>query len=150
MWQWRFGVIMDTKRTFIAVLLSPFASIIVLVAAFLESISRGESIEFLDGFIVITLFILGFVSVSFVFVIIVGLPIHLGLSKLRIINWFSYCFLGVLIPLLYKYIELIDSEIPNELRSADYMAYGFSGLFVSLAFWFIAVKPHNKSLKQDK
>ena len=140
---------MDNKRTFLAVFLSPFASIIVLVAAFIESISRGQSVQFLDGFIVITLFILGFVSVSFVFVIIAGLPIHFVLSKLRVKNWFTYCFLGVLIPVLYRYIELLSSEMPSDLRTIDYIAYGFSGFFVSLAFWVIAVKPHNKNLKRD-
>jgi hypothetical protein len=135
---------MDSKRTFIAVFLSPFASLIVLVVAFIESFVRGESIQFFDGFVVIVLFVIGFVSISFAFVIIVGLPIHLGLSKIRVTNWFVYCFLGILVPLLYKYVDLLGSEMPTELRSADYIAYGCGGFFVSLAFWVIAVKPHNK------
>ena len=141
---------MDSKRTFLAVFLSPFASLIVLVVAFIESLARGEGIQFFDGFIAIVLFVIGFVFISFTFVITIGLPIHIGLSKIRVTNWFIYCFLGILVPLFYKYVDLLGSEMPTELRSTDYIAYGCGGFFVSLAFWVIAVKPHNKPLKQDK
>ncbi|WP_110430415.1 hypothetical protein [Glaciecola sp. KUL10] len=140
---------MDNKRTFFATLIAPFASLIVLVGMILESIFNGQGLLFFDSFFVVYMFIAGFLSQSMLFLLVYGLPIHFLLSKLKVSYYTLYLLLGSLGPICFKILEHLGTETPISHRYTEIMVFGFSGFAVTTAFWFIAVYPHNKTMKTD-
>lgn len=141
---------MDKKRTFIATLIAPFASLIVLVGMVLESILNGQGLLFFDSFFVVYMFIAGFLSQSMIFLVVYGLPIHFILSKLKMSYYILYIILGSLGPICFKAFGHLGTETPISHRYTDIMVFGFSGFTVTSAFWLLAVYPHNKNIKTDK
>ncbi|MEP1742590.1 MAG: hypothetical protein ABJI60_06085 [Kangiellaceae bacterium] len=130
------------QRLFKAILLAPFASLLVLAVIFIESLFRGQGNLFVEGTVVALMFGFGFVSISFAFLILYGLPVHFIFTKLLIRHWIAYVGFGILGPVSYIFITHIGSEIPNSMRLVNYVVFGSSGLCVSLIFWLIAVKPN--------
>lgn len=140
---------MDIKRTFLALILAPLASLIIWVAMFVQGALAGAEMKVFEGLIIFFMVGFGFLSVSYAFVAFIGLPIHYVLSKLSITHWSAYCAGGVLSVVVYQYIIHLGSSKPAQLQEADYLLYCSCGLVVSIAFWFIAARPHKKAIERD-
>ncbi|WP_444898161.1 hypothetical protein [Microbulbifer sp. SSSA005] len=140
---------MNNKRTLLALLLSPIASSVLIVAILVDSLFNGQSLVSFEGLLVLTLFAIGSIVVSYVFVLLVGLPIHFVFSKLNITSWLAYTLSGIVVAISYQYIQYLGDEMPAQLQEAGYALYAGGGLIVSLVFWYFAVKPHNNNRQSD-
>lgn len=146
---------MSIENTVKAILISPWASLLVVIYAFGEYLFEMEPDHFqqmlsqIPGLLfVLALFIFGFVGTSYLLVLVCGVPIHLLLCKLNITHWAIYIACGLSIGLLYQYIQLIGSSMPAQLQETGYITYTVSSLLVATVFWYIAVKSHNKLNQQ--
>ncbi|WP_022958384.1 hypothetical protein [Spongiibacter tropicus] len=142
---------MNIESTVKATLIAPWASLLVVVFAFggylleIELDHFQQMLSQIPGLLfVLAMFVFGFVGTSYLLVVVCGVPIHLVLHKLNITHWSAYILLGVSIGLVYQYIQLIGSSMPRQLQETGYITYAASSLLVALAFWYIAVKSHNK------
>ncbi|QOL25575.1 hypothetical protein LP316_14965 [Thalassotalea sp. LPB0316] len=139
---------MSFKRTFLATIISPFASIIVLAFQLIKFFYSAEVMPPLDGVLWV---IITSVTVTFVMVASIGFVAHSILSTFGLTHWYIYSFLGALASIYYKYNALVDSNMPNDLRTMEYLTYGLNGFLVSLTFWAIAVRTSesHKPLNKD-
>ena len=139
---------MNIKRTFLAVAIAPWASVFFILFIFAEHfVSRDAQLPLdfdLGSMLVLCMFVLGTVGTSYLFVIFVGLPIHLLLSKLNIRHWSAYVLSGLLVCLSWQHYLFSQNSMPPQLQKAGYMAYGISSILVSLVFWRVALSEHNK------
>jgi hypothetical protein len=136
---------MDIKRTFIAVLLSPFASLAMVAIMAIESLfSQDYRIFTVDGLIVMTIMSLGLVIISFAFVLLFGVPAHYLLSKLKVTHLVLYVIVGASIALIFEY-SIQPESMPYHLKKSGYWFCGGTAIFVSAFFWYLAVKPHHQS-----
>jgi len=142
-------VSMNNKRTLLAVLLSPIASLILIVAMIVDSFFNGPNLISLEGLLAITLFSIGSIAISYAFVLFIGLPIHFLYSKMSIKSWLAYSLSGVVVAVSYQYIQFTGNGMPAQLQETGYLFYAGGGLAVSLVFWYFAVKPHNKNRQSD-
>ncbi|OHU87018.1 MULTISPECIES: hypothetical protein [Pseudoalteromonas] len=138
---------MDLKSTTKAALIAPFSSLLVVIGLFAENILTGGNLASVDGLFVIIMFSLGFVATSYVFVICCGVPLHFVLCKLKLNYHWLYVFIGVCVAMAYIYFTQ-PSEMPAQLALSGIWVYGVTAAVVSFVFWLLAVKPHNKALKQ--
>jgi len=142
---------MNIERTIKAVIISPWATMLMLLYMLFESlyIHGFDPAALLGSFLVATMFIFGFVSTAYLIVIFVGLPVHWLFDKFKLTHWLTYLFTGFLIALSWQYILFFNSEIPEQLKTSGYSTYGVCSVLVTLTFWFIAVKSHNKASQSD-
>jgi len=91
------------------------------------------------------MFSFGFVLISYVLVLLVGLPIHWILSKFKAQHWSLYLAAGVAIALVYEYVS--NYKLSPPYQETGYMVSSACALVVSYSFWYLAVKSHNKGLK---
>ncbi|MBO2650066.1 hypothetical protein [Shewanella algae] len=143
---------MNIKSTVKATLIAPWASLLVVVFAFgccllgMEPDHFQQMVSQIPRLLfVLAMFVFGFVGTSYLLVLVCGVPVHMVLSKLKITHWSIYIVLGVSIGLLYQYSQLTGSSMPSQLQETGYISYAVSSFLVALAFWYIAVKPHNKA-----
>lgn len=137
---------MDKKRITAAVLIAPFASLAVVLGMAAESLLYDSRMLSFDGLMVFGLMALGFVSTSFVFVLLVGVPIHWLLTKIKINSVLWYIAMGVSFALAYVHLKSPE-DIPQSHLQTSLLSYGVTAVFVSWCFWYVAVKTHNKALK---
>ena len=140
---------MDNKRTLIATLISPMSSLVVLVAVAIEAaFHEGHKVDssgsFMGLLVVLLMFVIGVLSVSYLLTIFVGLPTHYVLSKFNINMWFVYLVSGVVIGVGYD-VWSTPSNMPEQLRSAGLWVCGGGGAIIATVFWYLAVKPHNNT-----
>ena len=143
---------MNIESTVKAALIAPWASLLVVVFAFggylleMEPDHFQQMLSQIPGLLfVLAMFVFGFVGTSYLLVLVFGVPVHLALSKLNITHWSVYIVLGESIGLLFQYNQLIGSSMPSPLQETGYISYAVSSLLVASAFWYIAVKSHNKA-----
>ncbi len=142
---------MNIERTLKAVLISPWASLVLVVYIFVEDIliQSAESLAIIASqlpgtLFVLFLFVFGFVVTSYVVVIFVGLPVHWILSRFGIKHWSIYLLLGLCIGLALQFLIFVGSNMPDQLREGGYWIFATNAVLVSLAFWHIAVNSHNR------
>ncbi|KZY61707.1 hypothetical protein A3742_20970 [Oleiphilus sp. HI0071] len=147
---------MNIERTFKAVLISPWASLVFVMYIFGEHLltQSTESLSSIASQIpgtlfVLSMFVFGFVGTSYLVVVFAGVPVHWVLSKLGIRHWSIYLFLGLCIGLLWQFVLLLGSNMPSQLQEVGYLAYAINSVVVSLVFWYIAVNSHNKKKQAD-
>lgn len=145
---------MKINQTVKATLISPWASVFVVVYALAQELlalnfnSMTElGSNLLSTVLLFFLFILGFVGISYLIVAFVGLPAHWLLSKLELKHWSFYIVCGVSIALASQFLLFLGNDVPSQIQMFGYISYGFSALFVSFVFWYIAVSPQNKIIQ---
>jgi hypothetical protein len=139
---------MNNFRTIKAILIAPWASIIVVIVLFvdylfhkdIESLTTMTS-QMLGVFLIFVMFIFGFVGASYFLVLFFILPIHLLLTRYNITHWLVYVGFGVVIALICDYYFVVsDSGMPVQLQKIGYYVSGSSAIFVSLTFWYVGVR----------
>jgi hypothetical protein len=137
---------MDTKRTFKAVIVSPWASLIFLLYLFIEQlIAQGLSLfenifsQLIGTLFILIMFILGFVGTSYFIVFLVGIPTHWILSKFKIKHWAAYTVSGLFIGLTWHFISTLGSNMPTQLQYSGYLPYAVNSVIISYVFWYITV-----------
>jgi len=137
---------MKINQTTKAALVAPWASLIIVIYALgqellslnIESLVVSGS-QILSTFLIFLIFVLGFVSISYLIVAFIGVPTHLLLLKLNIKHWSFYIAAGVAIALASQFLIYMNSDVPTQLRTIGYMSYAITAFFVSFVFWYIAV-----------
>ena len=135
---------MDKKRTFAAVFVAPLASIIVWFAIYAESMFYDNAITFREWIFLLVAGGGAFLVVSYVLTMFIGFPIHCLLTWLKLKHWAVYLVSGIAGAVGYKYVVLHSSSMPSQMQEVGYLIYSTCGAVISVAFWYIAVKPHNK------
>ena len=138
---------MNTARILSAVFFAPLAALLVWLGMFFESFRHDTSMLSIEGLIYFAFVGFAFLSISYAFTIMVGLPVHFIFSKLSIKSWWAYCVSGVLTPAIYQFAINQTNGMPAQLQAIGYIVYMACGFFVSLAFWFLAVKLDGSSIE---
>ena len=134
---------MDRKRVITAVLISPFASLVVVLMLAAESLLHDFRIVSVDGLVVTGLMALVFVSTSFVLVLVLGVPVHWALSKMKINGGIWYVVAGVSIAVAYQYLVSPEDAPPSHLQIGLW-THGVTAVFVSWCFWYLAARSPRK------
>jgi len=147
---------MNIKRTLKAVIISPLASTGTVVYMLGEDLlsqcpsSLASIASQVPGTLfVMALFSFGFVGMSYLIVVFIGLPAHWILSKLSIKHWGIYMIVGLVVGLALQFSVYLVSNMPAQLRGSGYLLCGINSVLVSIVFWRIAVKPYNNHRQGD-
>lgn len=145
---------MKINQTVKAVLVSPWASVVVVLFALIQdllALNLNSMTELgpnlMSTVFLFFLFVLVFVGISYLIVAFIGLPAHWLLSKLELKHWSYYIVCGVAIALASQFLLFIGSDVPSKIQIFGYISYGFSAVFVSLVFWYIAVSSQKNILR---
>jgi hypothetical protein len=134
---------MNPQLALKAALISPLASLpIIMIAAVLSISEQG----FDWGVLLVLVFLtLGFLVVIYIFVFIVGLPIHYFLSVLKLNHWSIYLTFGLISATIYPIFNMVsrETQAPSQVI-ISLLIIAASSILVSYSFWYIAVRPHNK------
>lgn len=118
------------------------------VICILSIIPAYYAIVFFSGDIENQLLHVGAISallMAAVFVVFIGIPFHIILSKRKIFKAKPYLIIGFLAPLFFVALNYFFVRIPIFDNLYSGLILGACGCFLAWVFWYIAVKLKNHS-----
>jgi len=132
------------KKTILATVIAPLSVMLVWTAMCVQAVLRDSVWELHEAVLLFVVAGGGFLAVAYTFTLLVGVPIHLVLNRLKIHSSWAYIGAGLLSTAVYQFVISNWLEMPAQLQEVGYLIYMSCGAVVSYVFWFIAVRSHNE------